>query len=97
MTTRPLCWIRAPIRDDDEYGGYRAAIIARYESINTPLKFDITTGDVLTPGAVQYAFRSSFENKVIEVWAYNIETILAEKVETVLRRSVLNTRLIPYH
>jgi predicted nucleotidyltransferase component of viral defense system len=82
----------SPIRDEDEYGGYRLAITARYETINTPLKIDITTGDAITPEAVQYSFRSSFEEKKIEIWAYNIETILAEKVETILRRSVLNTR-----
>lgn len=81
-----------PIRDDDEYGGYRVAIISRFESINTPLKIDITTGDIITPEAVRYAFHSGFEDKVIDVWAYNTETILAEKVETILRRSVLNTR-----
>jgi predicted nucleotidyltransferase component of viral defense system len=81
-----------PIRDDDEYGGYRVAIIARYEGINTPLKIDITTGDIITPSAIRYTFHSNFENKAIEVWAYTIETILAEKVETILRRSVLNTR-----
>lgn len=81
-----------PIREDDEYGGFRVAIIARYESINTPLKIDLTTGDVITPEAIRYAFRSNFEDKTIEVWAYNPETILAEKVETILRRSVLNTR-----
>jgi predicted nucleotidyltransferase component of viral defense system len=81
-----------PIREDDEYGGFRMAIIARYESINTPLKIDVTTGDIITPGPIRYAFRSIFETKKIEIWAYNIETILAEKVETVLRRSVLNTR-----
>ncbi|MDX9992862.1 MAG: nucleotidyl transferase AbiEii/AbiGii toxin family protein [Anaerolineales bacterium] len=82
----------APIRDDDEYGGFRAALLARYETINTPLKIDITTGDVITPRAVRYMFHSSFDDKAIQVWAYNVETILAEKVETVLRRSVLNTR-----
>jgi predicted nucleotidyltransferase component of viral defense system len=81
-----------PIRDEDEYGGHRLAITARYESINTPLKVDITTGDIITPEAVRYSFHSSFEEKRIEIWAYNIETILAEKVETILRRSVLNTR-----
>lgn len=81
-----------PIREDDEYGGYRVALIARFESINTPLKIDITTGDIITPDAIRYAFQSNFEDKKIEVWAYNIETILAEKVETILRRSVLNTR-----
>jgi predicted nucleotidyltransferase component of viral defense system len=81
-----------PIREDDEYGGFRVAIIAKYESINTPLKIDITTGDIITPEAIRYAFQSNFEDKKIEVWAYNIETILAEKVETILRRTVLNTR-----
>ena len=81
-----------PIRDEDEYGGYRLMITARYETINTPLKVDITTGDIITPEAVRYIFHSSFEEKMIEIWAYNIETILTEKVETILRRSVLNTR-----
>lgn len=87
----------APIREDDEYGGFRVAITAKYESINTPLKIDITTGDIITPEAIRYAFQSNFENKKIEVWAYNIETILAEKVETILRRSVLNTRPRDYY
>jgi predicted nucleotidyltransferase component of viral defense system len=81
-----------PIREEDEYGGYRVAIVARYESVNTPLKIDITTGDVITPRAVRYEFHSILSNKRIKVWAYNLETILAEKVETILRRSVLNTR-----
>lgn len=82
----------APIRGDDEYGGFRAALLALYETINTPLKVDITTGDVITPRAVRYRFHSIFDDKEIQVWAYNVETILAEKVETILRRSVLNTR-----
>jgi len=81
-----------PIREEDEYGGYRVAVMARYESINTPLKIDITTGDVITPRAVRYEYHSLFSNTRIKIWAYNLETILAEKVETILRRSVLNTR-----
>jgi predicted nucleotidyltransferase component of viral defense system len=81
-----------PIRDNDEYGGYRVSIIAKYETINTPLKIDITAGDIITPDAIRYVLHSNFENKQIEIWAYNSETILAEKVETILRRSVLNTR-----
>jgi len=86
-----------PIRDDDEYGGYRAAIQTKFESIVTPLKLDITTGDAITPGAIRYVFHSSFEEKIFNVWAYNIETVLAEKVETILRRSVLNTRLRDFY
>jgi hypothetical protein len=81
-----------PIRDQDEYDGYRAFIIAKYETIQTPLKIDITTGDIITPQAVRYALHSNFENKLIEIWTYNTETILAEKVEMILRRSVPNTR-----
>jgi predicted nucleotidyltransferase component of viral defense system len=81
-----------PIRDDDEYGGYRASIHAKYEAINTPLKIDVTTGDIITPGAIRYTFQSNFEDRLFTIWAYNSETILAEKVETILRRSVLNTR-----
>lgn len=81
-----------PIREEDEYGGYRVAVLGRYESINTPLKIDITTGDIITPRAVRYEYHSVFSNKRIKIWAYNIETLLAEKVETILRRSILNTR-----
>lgn len=81
-----------PIREDDEYGGFRVAILATFESIITPLKLDITTGDKITPDAVRFTLHSIFNEKGIEVWAYNAETILAEKVETILRRSVLNTR-----
>ncbi len=66
-------------------------LIARYETIKTALKVDVTTGDVITPDAVRYTYPSAFEDKYIEVWAYNLETILAEKLETILRRSVLNT------
>lgn len=80
------------IRDEDVYGGYRLAITAQYEGINTPIKIDLTTGDIITPKAIRYKFPSSFEKKSIGIWAYNIETILAEKVETILRRGVLNTR-----
>lgn len=82
-----------PIRKDDEYGGFRASIEAVYDTITTPLSIDITSGDVITPGAVRYSFRGIFdESKRIELWAYNIETVLAEKVETILRRGVFNTR-----
>ncbi len=81
-----------PIWEDDEYGGYRVSITARFESITIPLKMDITTGDAITPKAVMYKFRSNFEEKEFPILVYPLETILAEKIETILRRSVLNTR-----
>jgi predicted nucleotidyltransferase component of viral defense system len=83
----------SPIRADDVYGGYRVKITSVYDTIETPFSVDISTGDVITPQAVKYTFRGIFdEEKQIEVWAYNIETIMAEKIETILRRNTLNTR-----
>lgn len=83
----------SPIREDDIYGGYRVSLSARFETILVPLTIDISTGDVITPNAVRFTFSEIFdEHKSFELWAYNIETVLAEKVETILRRGVFNTR-----
>lgn len=83
----------SPIREDDIYGGYRVSLNARFETILTPLTIDISTGDVITPNAVRFAFTEIFdEGRSFELWAYNVETVLAEKVETILRRGVFNTR-----
>ena len=83
----------SPIREDDVYEGYRVALDAVYETIVTPMTIDVSTGDVITPNAVKYDFTGIFDDELtFEVWAYNIETVLAEKVETILRRSVFNTR-----
>lgn len=83
----------SPIREDDIYGGYRVSLDAMYETIVTPMTIDVSTGDVITPNAVKFDFTGIFDDKLIfELWAYNIETVLAEKVETILRRSVFNTR-----
>lgn len=83
----------SPIREDDIYGGYRVALTAKFETLLTPLTIDVSTGDAITPHAVPYQFTEIFdEEKTYELWAYNIETVMAEKVETILRRSVFNTR-----
>ncbi len=83
----------APIREDDAYGGYRVMLDAKYDTILTPLSIDISTGDVITPRAMSYTFSGIFDKTLsFDLWAYNIETVLAEKVETILRRSVFNTR-----
>jgi len=82
-----------PIRADDEYGGYRTKITARFDTIEAPFTVDLSAGDVITPSPVKYTFRGMFdEKKEIELWAYNIETVISEKLETILRRSTLNTR-----
>lgn len=80
------------IRDVDVYGGYRVSIVSEYDTIITPMQIDITTGDSITPKEVLYLFKMIFEEGDIGIWAYNIETLLAEKVETILRRGELNTR-----
>lgn len=83
----------SPIRKDDIYGGYRIVLTARLETIIAPMTIDVSVGDVITPHAVQHLFSAIFdENSTYELWTYNIETILAEKVETILRRGVFNTR-----
>ncbi len=83
----------SPIREDDIYGGYRVSVIAKLDTLVTPLSIDVSTGDVITPYAVQYNFSEIFDDeKSYELWAYNIETVMAEKVETILRRGVFNTR-----
>ena len=83
----------SPIREDDIYGGYRVMLNARFDTIITPLSMDVSTGDAITPHAVQYNFSEIFDDeKTYELWAYNIETVMAEKVETILRRGVFNTR-----
>lgn len=83
----------SPIRKDDIYGGYRVMLNARFDIMLTPLSIDVSTGDVIMPHAVQYNFSEIFDDeKSYELWAYNIETVMAEKVETILRRGIFNTR-----
>lgn len=82
-----------PIRDNDEYGGYRVSFFASLGKINTPISMDISTGDIVTPDAEIHLFSDMFDDTVkFELWSYPIETILAEKVETILSRGVDNTR-----
>lgn len=82
-----------PIRKDDVYGGYCVRLNANYDTIITPLSIDISTGDIITPSAVKYEFAGIFdENIKISLWGYNIETVMAEKVETILSRGVFTTR-----
>ena len=87
-----------PIRKDDPYGGFCVRINAIYDGIVTPLSIDVSTGDVITPEAVQYEFSGLFNEEVkIKLWGYNIETVLAEKAETILNRGVFNTRPRDYY
>ena len=85
------------IREGDDYPGIRVALKANYPPISVPLTVDVTTGDVITPGEIEYSFSMMFDEGTIDVWAYSLETVLAEKLETVLSRSVANTRPRDYY
>ena len=81
------------IRREDEYGGLRLSMQAKSGGIVVPFKIDISTGDVITPQPVEMDFPSFLgELPSIPIWCYNIETVLAEKIETILRRGILSTR-----
>lgn len=82
----------AEIREDADYNNFRAFFNARYGRINNPMKMDITTGDEITPSAIEYSYKTMFEDEEIGIKAYNLPTILAEKYETVIRRNIGNTR-----
>ena len=81
------------IMEDSEYGGVRIEMEARFGRSRIPVKLDISAGDALTPSAVSYTYCLMLEDRAIEILAYNIETVLAEKIETMLFRSTLNTRM----
>ncbi len=85
------------IREESEYPGYRVSFEARLDNTRQTLKVDITTGDKITPREIEYRFRLMFENRTISVLAYNLETVLAEKIESILVRGVTNTRMRDFY
>ena len=85
------------IREGDEYTGYRVALTADYEKMAVPLKLDITSGDKITPREIEYSYKLMMEDRSIRVLAYNLSTILAEKLETVVSRGDQNTRPRDYY
>ncbi|MBR1598237.1 MAG: nucleotidyl transferase AbiEii/AbiGii toxin family protein [Lachnospiraceae bacterium] len=86
-----------PIHENDDYNNFRVYFYARFEKINNPMKIDITTGDVITPSAIKYYYKSFLDEKTIHVMAYNIETIISEKFETIISRNVATTRIRDYY
>jgi len=85
------------IMDESEYGGIRISLEAQLESMRTSLKVDISTGDVITPREISHQHKLMFEDRSISVLAYNMETILAEKLETVISRGASNTRMRDFY
>ena len=85
------------IMDEMEYPGIRVTMNANVGRLITPLKIDISTGDVITPRAIEFNYDLLLEDRSISLWSYNLETILAEKLQTVLARCILNTRMRDFY
>ena len=80
------------IKESDDYGGYRATILCQLENIKQIIHLDIATGDVVTPQPITYDYKAIFYDENFPIIAYTIETILAEKLQTIYSRSFLNSR-----
>ena len=85
------------IMDDAEYPGIRFKLEAALDNMKTPLKIDISTDDMITPKEINYEYKLMFEERSIPLLAYNLETVLAEKIETIISRGTLNTRMRDYY
>ena len=81
-----------PIRQDDEYGGFSLKLNATFDTLKEVVFIDITTGDKITPREITYLMTSIFTNESIKIWTYNLETVLAEKLETIISRGLASTR-----
>ncbi len=86
-----------PIRDEDEYGGLRITINFMLENIKDKFHIDLATGDPIYPGPDDYKYESLIENEIYKVWAYNLETVLAEKIETILSKLETSSRMKDYY
>ena len=86
-----------PIREEDDYGGLRYNIIAKYEHLIVNLSIDIATGDAITPREIEYDYKMMFEDRSLKIMTYNIESIIAEKFQTVISRGILNSRMKDYY
>jgi len=85
------------IMDEADYSGIRVTLNAFLETMRTPLKLDLSTGDVITPHEVNYPLKLMFEERTISLLAYTLETVLAEKLECILSRGVTNTRMRDFY
>jgi len=85
------------IRDEDEYGGFRADIQIEIDNIKEKIHIDIATGDPITPKEIIYKYKPILGDRYVKLWAYNLETVLAEKIETILSRVELNGRMRDFY
>ena len=85
------------IREEDEYENFRVHLIANFEKIKNDMKIDITTGDAITPKEIEYLYPCLFQEESLRILAYPLETILAEKYESVIKRNIATTRMRDFY
>ena len=85
------------IMDDFDYPGIRLHMEGALDRLRQPIKIDVSTDDAITPHAVEYNYELMFENRVICLSTYNIETLLAEKLQTIIARGTANTRMRDFY
>ena len=85
------------IREEDQYGGFRAVLNVKVDTIRENFQIDIATGDPITPKPIVYKYHPILGDSFVNVWSYNIETVIAEKLETILRRAEANSRIRDYY
>lgn len=85
------------IREEDQYGGFRVILNVKVDTIRENFQIDIATGDPITPRPIVYKYRPILGDSYVTVWSYNIETVIAEKLETILRRAEANSRIRDYY
>ena len=86
-----------PIREEDDYGGLKYNIVAIFDNFRVNLSIDIATGDTITPKEIEYNYKMLFEDRKLQIMTYNIESIIAEKFQTVVSRGILNSRMKDYY
>lgn len=86
-----------PIREEDDYGGLKYNIVAIFDNLRVNLSIDIATGDTITPKEIEYNYKMLFEDRKLQIMTYNIESIIAEKFQTVVSRGILNSRMKDYY
>lgn len=85
------------IKQEEYYGGYQFKILATYENIKVQFHIDVSTGDVITPRAIEYKYKKLFDDSYIDILSYNQETIIAEKLQAILERKTQNSRMKDYY
>ena len=85
------------IMEEHDYPGLRFTLIGTLDGLRQKVKIDISTGDAITPQAIEYRYPLMFEDRSLQIMSYNLETLLAEKLETIMYRGTSNTRMRDFY